>query len=167
MRPAFTFLGVVVGIALVFGMSIRLMAADDYPGGMSLGYPVTYYDRRMTDIAREAIPIIAALNGFYGRHGQCPRPGIPGELTELRTGLRGFVATRQGQFVEISSPEMITGWVYYVFADPGSCTLSRKLGWDPDLMWSRSRAGAQWIFVPGDGSDEKPTRLDPASPARR
>jgi len=61
---------------------------------------------------------------------------------------------------------MVMGWLYYVSDDPRSCRLSRKLGWDPDLVWSRDRDRTQWIFVPGDGSDEKPIRLDPAPQTR-
>jgi hypothetical protein len=139
-----------------------LIVADEYPGGLPSGYPATDYDARLTGIAREATPIIAAVDGAYARRRHCPRPTVPTELAGLRAGFTDrLVATPHGQFVEIRSPGMVTGWLYYVFDDPRSCTLSRKLGWDPDLVWSRSPDGAQWSFVPGDGSDAKPIRLDP------
>ena len=139
-----------------------MKAEAEYPGGLPSSYPATDYDARLTGVAREAIPIIVAVDGFYARHGQCPRPVIPGDLAELRAALaEGLIATRHGQFVLIGSPGMVTGWLYYVADDPRSCRLSRKLGWDPDLVWSRNRDRTQWIFVPGDGSDEKPIRLEP------
>jgi hypothetical protein len=138
------------------------MAEEGYPGGFSSNYPATDYDARLTGIAREAVPIIVAVDGFYARHGQCPRPIIPGEFAELRAALaEGLVAARHGQFVRIGSPGTVTGWLYYVSEDPRSCSLSRKLGWDPDLVWSRDRDQTQWIFVPGDGGDEKPIRIEP------
>ena len=144
-----------------------MTAEDEYPGGFPSPYPATDHDARLTGIAGEAIPIILAVEEFHVRHGQCPRPIIPGELAELRAGLpAGLVAKAHGRFVEIRAPGMPAGWLYYVSDDPGSCTLSRKLGWDPDLVWSRTPGGAQWIFVPGDGGGEKPIRLDPAARTR-
>ena len=45
--------------------------------------------------------------------------------------------------------------------DGRSYTLSTKLGWDPRLVYRRGPKGAQWIFEPGDGSDEKVIDLRP------
>ena len=143
------------------------MVEDESPGGFPSGYPAADYDARLTGIAREAIAIIVAVDGFYVRHRRCPRPMIPGEFAELRAGLAaGLAPTPHGRSVEIRSPGVVTGWLYYVFDDPGSCTLSRKLGWDPDLVWSRNPDGAQWSFVPGDGGNAKTIRLDPTPRTR-
>ena len=44
--------------------------------------------------------------------------------------------------------------------DPETCQLSRKLGWDPDLVWHRHKDQTKWIFAPGDGSPETAIDLD-------
>ena len=42
--------------------------------------------------------------------------------------------------------------------DPETCQLSRKLGWDPDLVWRKGQT--KWIFAPGDGSADATIDLD-------
>jgi hypothetical protein len=168
MKQLLTFMGlVVIGAALVVHGVVGVRADDESLGGMPSGYPATDYDQRLTGVAREAVPIIATIDSYYARYGHCPRP-IPGELEELQGNLTGgFVATHQGQFTSIRTPSMISEWLYYVFEGAGrSCTLSRKLGWDPQLIWERDTDGSHWVFDPGDGSDEKPIRLKLENPAR-
>lgn len=156
--------GAVVGIcALIAGILFALMPSLRYPGGMTASYRAGDHDPRLSEIAREAVPMIAAVEAFYARHGACPRPGRPAELAEFCADLAGgIVAERRHRFVELHPPGKPLGWLYDA-AEPagGSCTLWRKLGWDPALVWRRNRDGARWIFAPGDGSDEREIAVDP------
>jgi hypothetical protein len=51
------------------------------------------------------------------------------------------------------------GWAYTPGAD--GYALTSKLGWDPSLRYVVEGGGAQWVFVPGDGSPEKTIDLRP------
>ena len=56
---------------------------------------------------------------------------------------------------------MSADWLYYTSpAHPEKCTLWRKLGWDPALIWRRHNGG-HWTFDPGDGTAERPIKLAP------
>jgi hypothetical protein len=140
---------------------IALLVALADLGGMSPSYRPTDYDRRLTPIAREAVPIIKSIDQYRSAHGHCPRV-TESDLTELRNSLSGdFVATLRGQSIEFRAAATITGWRYYSdSSDPMTCQLSRKLGWDPDLVWRRHEDKTKWIFAPGDGSDETAIDLD-------
>ena len=115
-------------------------------------------DPQAIAVAREARQVIAAIDWFYVRHGACPQPSRPAELAELQGELGdGYSAEPQGQFVAISGISMAAGWLYYTSPQhPDKCTLWRKLGWDPALIWRRHRGGGNWRFDPGDGGAERP-----------
>ncbi len=102
------------------------------------------------------------IDWFYVPHRACPEPSRPGELDEMLSGLGdGFSVEKKGQFVEIRGISMLDGWLYYTSPDhPDRCTLWRKLGWDPALIWRRHRGGGSWAYDPGDGTPERP--LTPA-----
>jgi hypothetical protein len=91
------------------------------------------------------------------RHHACPQPSRPEELEALQDGLGdGFSVDLQGWFVAIRGISMISAWLYYTSpAHPDKCTLWRKLGWDPALIWRRDRSVGRWWFDPGDGSGER------------
>jgi len=133
----------------------------EYPGGMRPDYNATDRDARLTPIAREAVPMIQAINRYYLTHGQCPRP-TESSVAELREGLpEDLVTTLRGDKIEFRDAKAATGWLYYSSdAEPTVCQLWRKLGWDPALVWLRHGDQTRWIFVPGDGSDEKMIDLD-------
>jgi hypothetical protein len=143
------------------GSVIALMTYFEFPGGMPPSYRATDHDARLTTIARDAAPIINAIDRFYNAHGQCPRVSEH-DLAELRNALpAGFTASFVAGEIELRAANEIMGWSYYSpNKDPSACTLSCKLGWDPDLVWSRHGEQTQWIFVPGDGSDETVVDLD-------
>jgi hypothetical protein len=66
-----------------------------------------------------------------------------------------------GRFVMLHVPNQPPGWVYSASeTHPEACSLWRKLGWDPALIWQRDGDKTGWVFDPGDGSDEKPIRLN-------
>jgi hypothetical protein len=112
-------------------------------------------------IAQEAREAIAVIDWFYVEHRACPQPSRPGELEELQAGLGdGYSIDRQGQFVSIRGISMAQGWLYYTSpAHPDRCTLWRKLGWDPALIWRRGGGSTRWSYDPGDGGAERPITL--------
>jgi len=120
-------------------------------------------DPQLSAVAREARQVIAVIDWFYVQHRACPQPSRPDELAELQSGLGdGYSAEPQGQFVAIRGISMAAGWLYYTSPQhPDRCTLWRKLGWDPALIWRRHSGGGKWVFDPGDGSAEQPVKLAP------
>jgi hypothetical protein len=113
-------------------------------------------------VALEAREAVAVIDWFYVRHRACPQPSRPGEIDELLGGLGdGFSVETKGQFVEIRGISMLGSWLYYTSPDhPDRCTLWRKLGWDPSVIWRRHAGGGKWYYDPGDGTPERP--LTPA-----
>ena len=148
-------------IALAIVASLVTAWVVGFPGGMRPGYQATDRDARLTPIAREAIPVIKSIDHYYSTHGQCPRPTESG-LAELRKDLpEGLIATVHGDKIEFRDAKAVAGWLYYSSdEEPTVCQLWRKLGWDPALVWLRRGDQTRWIFVPGDGSDEKMIDLD-------
>ena len=115
-------------------------------------------DPRLTVIAGEARGVIAVIDWFYVRHRACPQPSRPVELADLQREVGdGTSIERRGQFVAIGGIAMAAEWLYYTSPDhPDHCTLWRKLGWDPALIWRRHGGTANWSFDPGDGTPERP-----------
>src|SRR5437763_7059341 len=114
-------------------------------------------DPRVLEVVQEARQTIAVIDWFYVQHRACPQPSRPAELEHLQRGLGdGFTVDREGQFVAIRGISMSSVWLYYTSpAHPDKCTLWRKLGWDPALIWRRQRGGGRWSFDPGDGGAER------------
>jgi hypothetical protein len=133
----------------------------EYPGGIWSSYTPTNHDSRLPPIAREAVPMIQAIDRYYSAHGQCPRP-TASAIAELRRDLpEGLAATVRGDKIEFRDAKAVTGWLYYSSdAEPTLCQLWPKLGWDPALVWLRRGDQTRWIFVPGDGTDQKMIDLD-------
>jgi hypothetical protein len=131
--------------------------------GMAALNPAFAGGADLAGIAREARQVIAVIDWFYARHGACPQPLQPGELAALRSELGdGYSVEPQGQFVEIRGISMAASWLYYTSSGhPDRCTLWRKLGWDPALIWRRHRDGSSWVFDPGDGGGERLIRFTP------
>ena len=148
-----------MALAIVAGLATAWIVG--FPGGMRPSYQATDRDARLTPIAREAIPVIKSIDRYYSTHGQCPRPTESG-LAELRKDLpEGLIATLRGDKIEFRDAKAVTGWLYYSSdEEPTVCQLWRKLGWDPALVWLRRGDQTRWIFVPGDGSDQKMIDLD-------
>jgi hypothetical protein len=115
-------------------------------------------DPRLAAIAQEAREVIAVVDWFYIRHRACPQPSRPGELAEMSSDLGdGFSIEPRGQFTDIGGISMAEHWLYYTSPEHADkCTLWRKLGWDPSLIWRRHRGGGSWSYDPGDGTPERP-----------
>ena len=136
--------------------------------GLMLGAAVSAVaagvDPQLAATAREARQVVAVIDWFYAEHQACPQPSRPAELATLRSELGdGYSAEPQGQFVEIRGISMpLAGWLYYTSPQhPDRCTLWRKLGRDPALIWRRHRDGANWVLDPGDGTPERTLALKP------
>ena len=120
-------------------------------------------DPQLAAVAREARQAIAVIEWFYVQHHACPQPSRPADLAELRSELGdGYAVEPQGQFISMRGISMALGWLYYSAPDhPDKCTLWRKLGRDPALIWRRHRGGAKWVLDPGDGSPERTLKIVP------
>ncbi|MBV8568065.1 MAG: hypothetical protein JO273_21680 [Methylobacteriaceae bacterium] len=117
-------------------------------------------DPCLTAIARTALPIIASLARWRALHGICPRLQDRAEFAKLLPTGAHIMATFQGGFI-LSQGEPAP-WIYQAPAqDPTQCSLSKKLGWDPDLVYKLDGASAHWFFSPGDGEDDRRVVLDP------
>jgi len=148
-------------LTLAAGSVLVLMIVFEYSGGITPSYRATNHDRRLTPIALEAVPIIQSIDRYYKAHGHCPNES-ENDLAELRNVLpEGMVATLRAGKIEFRPAKAIPGWSYYsTNNDRTTCKLSRKLGWDPDLVWWRRGDETTRIFIPGDGSEEIPIDLD-------
>ena len=120
-------------------------------------------DPHLAQIAAEVRGVIAVINWFYVRHRACPQPSRPDELAELQREVGdGTEVELRGQFVAIRGISMKAEWLYYSSPRyPDRCTLWRKLGWDPALIWHRHGGSATWAYDPGDGTSERPLSLAP------
>jgi hypothetical protein len=153
-----------VALALLTATVVVVMIVMfEFPGGMPSSYPAADEDPQLTTIARDAVPIIDSINRFYAAHGECPQAKAD-DLVELRVGLESTVETTiRGDEVEFRLGNAMPIWSYYSSnQSPLRCVLSKKLGWDPRLVWQRDDGRMQWIFVPGDGHEDKPIHLDGA-----
>src|SRR5262245_13514393 len=112
--------------------------------------------KQLIAVAEEARQVIAVLDWFYVRRRACPQPSHPAEMAELQGQLGdGYSVEPRGQFVAISGISTMADWLYYTSpARPDHCTLWRKLGWDPALIWRRAGNTTGWVFDPGDGGGE-------------
>lgn len=120
--------------------------------------------QKLPAIASEARQAIVVINWFYADHHVCPQPSRPADVTTMQSELGdGFSVELRGQFVEIRGISMPgASWFYYASPQyPDRCTLWRKLGWDPALIWRRHPEGGHWALDLGDGSPERSLRLKP------
>jgi hypothetical protein len=146
----------------ISGLLFSAIAAGQAVAGGDAALPARS-DPRLVEVAQEARQTIAVIDWFYLQHRACPQPSRPAELEALQDGLGdGFSVDLEGQFVAIRGISMKSVWLYYTSpAHPDKCTLWRKLGRDPALIWRRHRDGGRWIFDPGDGSQEQPIEVNP------
>ena len=161
-------IGFLALLSFVAAVLIGLMMIFEYPGGMSSSYRATNHDRRLTSIALEAAPIIESIDRYYRVHGHCPQ-ATESDLAELRESLPEslYAGFRSGK-IEFRASGAPAGWTYYSSSKKlTACELSRKLGWDPALVWLRRDDTSSWVFVPGDGSKDKVIDLDVGHSSRR
>lgn len=100
--------------------------------GLSPSYQPRDHDPELARIADTVRPVIAALTQYHARHGQ-----FPADLAVL-----GVDAAH---------------WHYQVL--PSGYVLSKKLGWDPRLLYRMEQGRGVWVFDPGDGTRETELRL--------
>jgi hypothetical protein len=153
-----------LGIAAAAGLlaDAALIAYPSGIGGVSSAYRARDGDLLLISIARQALPIIDALERYRKDRGVFPNPERAREADALGSYLPSTVkVVRRGGWLAFETGG-ISPWTYHLLGDDGSgYTLSTKLGWDPRLVYRHSLGGGQWIFDPGDGSEGKPIALRP------
>ena len=89
-----------------------LLFISDFPGGMRPSYPAVDGDPRLTEVARTALPFIAALRRYYEQHGD-----YPSRVEVMRPFLRATI-DETGQSID--------GWRYSPTTEPaGFAVLGR------------------------------------------
>jgi hypothetical protein len=148
----------VIALLSLVGMSAAVLAQS--LGGVSPSRVVLDGDPQLTAIARTALPLIKALDRFRALYGRCPRLEDRAGFAALLPVGTTIVGSFTGGFA-LSHGEA-PPWIYQAPAShPARCSLSRKLGWDPDLVYAVDGPHSRWVFAPGDGSDDRTIRLDP------
>ena len=144
----------------IFASSALHVAAQSAPGWPAPPYRVEDHDPYLTGVARDGLPLIKAVEAFRDKYRHCPELQDQAALAPLLPPGATIVAVFNGGFV-LSRGEAAL-WVYQ-FAVEGQlqCSLSRKLSWDPDLVYRFDGASGGWFYAPGDGDDDIPLRLDP------
>ncbi len=122
---------------ILFSVMLVASGCGEWPGGMRPTYPARDNDLRLTKHARTAVPLIRALEAYRNRTSL-----LPSSLVEIAEMLPAE------QSPEANTPNQWRGW-WYAFRE-NEYTLTRKLGWDPVLIYRSS--DASWEFNPGDGS---------------
>jgi hypothetical protein len=114
-------------------------------------------DPRWLEVTQEARQTIAVIDWFYVQHRACPQPSRGAELLALQSGLGdGFTVDFDGRFVAIRGISTSGVWLYYASpSHPDKCTVMRKLGGGPALIWRKQRGGGRWAYDPGDGGAER------------
>ena len=130
---------------------LAIAGCSEWPGGMRPTYPARDHDPRLTEYAKTALPLIAAIEAYHDRTTY-----VPSSLTEIAEDLPDTPS------LGANAPDQWRGWFYDSRND--EYTLTKKLGWDPALIFRSS--DASWIFYPGDGSPEKIVVLDVINPDR-
>ena len=96
------------------------------------------------------MPIIAAIERFRAANRRFPGVAEAAALDIERVKGRDI-----GMFAALGD------WLYYPERDGSGFTLSRKLGWDPRLLYQREGTAQRWVYDPGDGSATKEIVLEP------
>lgn len=125
----------IIGLAVVLVIAAILFARpvlNMLRIGLSSSFEPRDHDPELTRIADTAKPIITAITQHQARQGQ-----FPSDLSAL-----GIDAAQ---------------WHYQVL--PSGYVLSKKLGWDPRLLYRMERGRGAWVFDPGDGTPETELRL--------
>ena len=120
------------------------------PGERAPGEYPDDRDPRLTALARSALPIIAAIERFRTANRRFPGVAEAAALDIERVKGRDI-----GTFAALGD------WLYYPERDGSGFTLSRKLGWDPRLLYQREGTAQRWVYDPGDGSATKEIVLEP------
>lgn len=136
-------------LLLVAGGAFWLVTANNWPGGFRSGYQPKAYDKQLTEFAKTALPVIAELTRARATSKSNQFPTSAAELVALSDG-RLALAGRG-----------VNDWSYEPSPDGATFFLSRKLGWDPKLVFRFDGKHGSWVLEPGDGSPEKLVLLKP------
>ena len=132
-------------LSIAWGVSWLLH--QEWPGGMRSSYPAADYDDRLTQEARLALPLIAAIRRYRDSHSNT----LPEDLNAIRADLPRETDPQD---------DMTHGWTF-VPGESGQFRLYRRLGWDPTLWFGEDAGVDTWTFDPGDGTPTKTLKLKP------
>lgn len=136
-------------LLLIVGGALWLVTASNWPGGIRADYQPKANDKQLTEFAKTALPVIAELTSTRAASKANQFPTNAAELVVLSAG-RLTLAGRG-----------VNDWHYEPSPDGSAYLLSRKLGWDPKLVFRFDGKQGSWAFEPGDGSPEKLVLLKP------
>jgi hypothetical protein len=130
--------------------------------GSSVGYQARDGDVHLTKIARGALPLIDAIERYRTEHAVYPDSRSDADMAALTSYLPGSQkVVHIGDRFEFDGG-LLPRWIYSVWGqERAAYSLSIKLGWDPRMSYRRGASGAQWVFEPGDGNEEKVISLRP------
>ncbi len=100
-----------------------------------------------------AQPILMALDRYRHEHDCYPGEGDPSLAAYLPATIK---LTRSGRRTQLYTDSEVNSWLYE--RNERDClayTLSRKLSWDPRLIYRRAGTKGQWVVDPGDGGAEQ------------
>jgi len=118
------------------------------PGGMRPTDSPKDYTPQLTRKAATGLPLIAALKRYHEEHGY-----FPAKITALAPYLPSPKPSA-------ARPEW-RDWHYTQGKNGATYYLAIGLGWDPTLNYHFDGHHGQWVFNPGDGSDETFLDLNP------
>jgi hypothetical protein len=145
------FLSVLLLAGAGAGVLYYIFVVREFPGGMRPSYPAADYDPRLTREASTATPVIAALNRYRSKHSAFPA---------VASQLASYLPSASAASSDLKDG-YVCGWLYWKTDNGRGYRLSRKLGWDPALVYEYHGSKGRWVFGPGDGTAEKPIILKP------
>lgn len=140
----------VLGFSVVVALCVWAAGwLGEWPGGMRSNYRAVDFERRLTGVAKSALPLADAIQRYYVSHGHLPEDLAP--IRDILTA-QGWQASDLHQFED---------WRYVVSPGTASFSLTRKLGWDPSLRYTWKGGEGSWHFNPGNGTPERLIELKP------
>lgn len=116
-------------------------------------------DDQTAPLMRAATPILATLERFRVEHGCYPNAQDAAYARYVPATIK---TVRSGTWIRFNTDGDIIGWMYERTAnDCLAYSLSRKLGWDPNLIYRREGMTGKWVVDPGDGGDERVLATEP------
>jgi hypothetical protein len=140
---------------------VHWACAQNSIGGVPPGYQPKPHDPMLTEVARTGLPVIAALDRYRAEKGSYPPPESFADVRRYLPAGVTIVHT-DGSFAILKTGPGIREWIYTrAMPEVDGYGLSAKLGWDPELVYRRNGADRRWVFVPGDGAEERVLDLTP------
>ncbi len=111
------------------------------------------FDEDLTVIARSSCSLIRAINSYHVKENK-----YPAKLTDLFPDYLFPIADELTFYQPGNQALKWRNWLYEPDADAGY-SLSFKLGWDSCLGIIDPSKLTDWVYIPGDGSPNRPIKL--------